>query len=70
MPKYYATLCLGDGGGYVEITASDRETARTAMFNSKYGTRWAFLYDESEKAEAIDQFNVQHKDSIVMMELE
>lgn len=65
MPKhklFYATLCLGDGGGYVTIEAADREAAREKMFNSKYGTRWAFLYDETERAEAIDAFGEREKD--------
>lgn len=62
--KFYATLCLGDGGGYVSIEAPDRESAREKMFSSKYGKQWAFLYDESERAEAIDAYNTQERDSI------
>ncbi len=62
--KFYATLCLGDGGGYVTIEANEREEAREKMFNSKYGKQWAFLYDESERAEAIDAFGTQERDSI------
>lgn len=59
MANFYATLCLGDGGGYVRIEAPDREAARAKMFASKYGKQWAFLYDESEKPEAIDCFGMQ-----------
>ena len=64
MANFYATLCIGDGGGYVTIEAPDREVARGKMFASKYGKQWAFLYDESEKAEAIDQYNEPEKDFI------
>ncbi len=64
MAKFYASLCLGDGGGYVTIEANEREEAREKMFNSKYGTQWAFLYDESQKAEALDAFNKEERDSI------
>lgn len=64
MAKFYASLCLGDGGGYVTIESDDRETAREKMFNSKYGTRWAFLYDESERAEALDAYDQREMDSI------
>lgn len=56
MKKFFASLCLGDGGGYVTIHAKDREEARSKMFASKYGKRWAFLYDESEFEEALGQF--------------
>lgn len=54
---FYASLCLGDGGGYVTIHAADREAARAKMFASKYGKRWAFLYEESEYDDALGQFN-------------
>lgn len=64
MKKFYATLCLGDGGGYVTIVAPDREAARDKMFASKYGKRWAFLYDESDKPEAIDQFDTKEVEAI------
>lgn len=64
MPKYYASLCIVDGGGYVTIEAADRESAREKMFNSKYGTQWAFLYDESQKAEALDAFEQVEKDCL------
>ncbi len=57
--KYYASLCIEDGGGYVTIHAPDHNTARAKMFASKYGKKWAFLYDESEKAEALDQYEQQ-----------
>lgn len=56
MPKFYASLCIKDGAGYVTIEADDRETARSKMFDSKYGKQWAFLYDESERSEALDAF--------------
>lgn len=59
MANFYATLCLGDGGGYIRIEAPDRETARAKMFASKHGKQWAFLYDESEKPDAIDQYGTQ-----------
>ncbi len=62
--KFYASLCLGDGGGYVTIEAPDRETAREKMFDSEYGTQWAFLYDESEKPEALDYFDQREVNSI------
>lgn len=62
MNKYYATLCLGDGGGYVTILAPDREDARQKMFQSKYGRNWAFMYDEAEKPQAIERFNLQERD--------
>lgn len=64
MPKFYASLCLGDGGGYVTIEAENREEARAKMFASKHGKNWAFLYDESEFEEALGQFNQQEKDAI------
>jgi len=64
MTKFYASLCLRDGGGYVTIEATEREEAREKMFNSKYGTKWAFLYDESEKPEALDAFDQVERDSI------
>ncbi len=64
MTKFYASLCLGDGGGYVTIEAPDRETAREKMFDSEYGTQWAFLYDENEKAEALDAFNQEERGAI------
>lgn len=64
MAKFYASLCLGDGGGYVTIEAPDRETAREKMFSSNYGKQWAFLYDESQKAQALDAFNQEERDSI------
>ncbi len=57
LSKFYASLCLDDGGGYVTIYAKDREEARSKMFASKHGERWAFLYDESEKPEALDRYN-------------
>lgn len=56
MAKFYASLCIKDGGGYVTIEANEREEAREKMFTSKHGTQWAFLYDESEKVEALDAF--------------
>jgi len=59
--KFYASLCIKDGGGYVTIEADDRESARAKMFNSSYGKQWAFLYDESERAEALDAFGQQEK---------
>lgn len=59
---FYASLCIKDGAGYVTIAAPDRESARAKMFASKYGTQWAFLYDESEKPEALDAFNQLEKD--------
>lgn len=62
--KFYASLCLDDGGGYVTIYAKDREEARSKMFASKYGKRWAFLYDESEKPEALDVFSQKEIDEI------
>lgn len=61
---FYASLCIGDGGGYVRISAPDRESARAKMFASKYGTQWAFLYDEGEKPEALDNFNQVERDYI------
>lgn len=61
MKKFYASLCLGDGGGYVTIHAETREEARSKMFASKYGKNWAFLYDESEFDDALGQFNQQEK---------
>lgn len=64
MSKFYASLCLGDGGGYVTIEAADREAARTKMFESKYGKRWAFLYDESEFEDALGQYGQEEKDTI------
>ena len=64
MTKFYASLCLGDGGGYVTIEANEREEAREKMFDSKYGTKWAFLYDESEKAEALDAFDQREVDNL------
>jgi hypothetical protein len=64
MQNFYATLCLKDGGNYVRILATDRESARSKMFYSKYGTEWAFLYDESERAEAIDKYNLTEVDCL------
>lgn len=64
MPKFYASLCLGDGGGYVTIHAENREEARTKMFASQYGKRWAFLYDESEFEDALGQYGQEEKGSI------
>lgn len=64
MANFYATLCLGDGGGYVLIDADNYYAAREKMFNSKYGARWAFMYTEEQRPEAIDQFNVKQKDFI------
>jgi hypothetical protein len=63
--KFYATLCLGDGGGYVTIHAKDREEARNKMFSSIYGERWAFMYTEEEKANCIDKWNQQEKGVIL-----
>jgi hypothetical protein len=65
MPRFYASLCIKDDGGYVTIEAKDYTEAREKMFNSKYGTQWAFMYDESQKKEALDDFNQIEKDSIV-----
>jgi hypothetical protein len=62
--KFYASLCLGDGGGYVTISAADREQAREKMFASKYGKLWAFLYSEEEKPEALDVFEQKEIDCI------
>ncbi len=62
MQNFYATLCIGDGAGYVRIEADDYWQARDKMFASKYGERWAFMYTEAEKPEAIDKFNEQEKD--------
>lgn len=62
--KFYASLCIKDGGGYVTIEAPDRESAREKMFNSQYGTQWAFLYDESEKKEALDAFDQVERGAI------
>jgi len=45
---YMATLCIDDGGGYVQIQAPDYFTARDLMFKSKYGSRWAFMYTYEE----------------------
>lgn len=64
MTKFYASLCIGDGGGYVTINAEDRESAREKMFSSKYGTRWAFLYDESEKEDSLDRFGQMEVDEL------
>jgi hypothetical protein len=62
MKHYYASLCIGDGGGYVTIEANSRDEAREKMFASKYKTQWAFMYSEEEKAEALDAYNQVEKD--------
>lgn len=63
--KFYASLCLGDGGGYVTIEANNYDQAREKMFASKHGKQWAFMYNESQKAEALDAFGEQEKGRIV-----
>lgn len=65
MGNYYATLCIKDGGGYVRIEAENFDAARSAMFGSKYGKEWAFMYDESQKAECIDAYGQNEVDHIV-----
>jgi len=57
MPKFYATLCIEDGGGYVTIEAPDMEAAKRKMFASLYGRQWAFMYDETGRYDSIDRFN-------------
>jgi hypothetical protein len=59
MAKFYASLWLSDGGGYVTIEAENRSEARKKMFASKYGKQWAFMYDESEFEEALGQYGQQ-----------
>jgi hypothetical protein len=62
MPKFFASLCIGDGGGYVTIEADNYDQAREKMFASKYGKQWAFMYDESQYEEALARFNQVEKD--------
>lgn len=62
--KFYATLCLGHGGGYVTITAASDDEARKKMFASKYGKQWAFMYSAEEKASCIDRYNLIEKDQL------
>lgn len=64
MNRYYATLCIGDGGGYVTVFARTMAEARQKMFDSKYGVNWAFMYSEDQKTDAIDQFDEQEVDQV------
>lgn len=64
MSKFYASLCLGDGGGYVIIEAENIGIAREKMFASKYGKRWAFMYEESQFDDALGQFNQKEVEAI------
>jgi hypothetical protein len=62
MKKFYATfgynLFPNSHNLYVEIHAEDYAEARKKMFE-RYGQKWAFLYEESQKKEAIDRWGLQ-----------
>jgi len=64
MPKFYASLMIKQGGGYVTIEANSRRHAREKMFASKYGEQWGFMYDESEKADSLDAYDQTEVDTI------
>ena len=64
MPKFYASLMIKDGGGYVTIEAKDEIEAREKMFSSKYGKEWAFMYDESQKHDCLDVFSQEERGEI------
>ena len=59
MPRYYLTFGYATPyrDSYQIIHAPDHHTARVLAFD-EHKTRWAFLYDESEKAEAIDHYGL------------
>ena len=66
MPNFYATF----GGGsdncrrYQIIKAPDRQAARALMF-LHHGSAWAFLYDEMDKAKAIDAYDLTPLDNVL-----
>lgn len=49
MPKFYFTFGFGQvhENGYYIVSARDRPTARKEM-GEKFGSRWAFQYDEEQ----------------------
>lgn len=61
MPKFYASLMIKDGGGYITIEADNMGAAREKIFASKYGKQWAFMYPEEDKAEALEDFGQTEK---------
>ena len=59
MPTFYLTFGYATpyGDNYQTIHAPDYHSARQLAFD-KHGNHWAFCYDEDDKPDAIDKYNL------------
>ena len=59
MPTFYVTFgyATDKGDNYQVIHAPDYGAARQAAFD-RWGKHWAFIYDEADKADAIDKYGL------------
>ena len=59
MPRYYLTFGYSTPyrDSYQIIHSPDYAKARELAFE-EHGRHWAFLYDEKEKAEAVDHYSL------------